>query len=387
MGVDYYKILQVDRSAKDDDLKKAYRKLAMKWHPDKNPSNKKEAEAKFKQISEAYDVLSDPQKRAVYDQYGEEGLKGQVPPPGAGGFSSGHEGGPTMFRFNTRSPDDIFSEFFGFSSFGGMGDMGGSRAGGSAFPRGMFGEDIFASFRGGGGEASVNVPPRKAPAIERALPCTLEDLYKGTTKKMKISRDVTDSSGRPNTVEEILTIEIKPGWKKGTKITFPEKGNEQRGVIPADLVFIIDEKPHGVFKRDGNDLVLTQKISLVEALTGYTVQLTTLDGRNLTIPINSIISPTYEEVVKGEGMPIPKEPTRKGNLRIKFNIKFPSRLTSEQKTGIKRSEAVDVIAAALVSLLVISHRNCVCTNRLDHWPWIPQSTSIELLAYLSNWDN
>lgn len=137
-------------------------------------------------------------------------------------------------------------------------------------------------------------------------------------------------------MEEILTIEIRPGWKKGTKITFPEKGNEQRGVIPADLVFIIDEKPHSLFKRDGNDLIVTQKISLVEALMGYTVQLTTLDGRNLTIPVNTIINPTYEEVIKGEGMPIPKEPSRKGNLRIKFNIKFPTRLTSEQKTGIKR---------------------------------------------------
>ena len=141
---------------------------------------------------------------------------------------------------------------------------------------------------------------------------------------------------RPTTVEEILTIEIKPGWKKGTKITFPEKGNEQRGVIPSDLVFIIDEKPHSVFKRDGNDLVVTQKITLVEALTGYTAQLTTLDGRNLTVSVNSIVSPNYEEVVKGEGMPIPKDPSRRGNLRIKFNIKFPSRLTSEQKTGIKR---------------------------------------------------
>lgn len=334
MGVDYYKILQVDRSAKDDDLKKAYRKLAMKWHPDKNPNNKKEAEAKFKQISEAYDVLSDPQKRAVYDQYGEEGLKGQVPPPGAGGFSGGSDGGPTMFRFNPRSADDIFSEFFGFSSP--FGDMGGSRAGGSGFPRGMFSEDFFSSFRGGAGEASSATMPRKGAPIERALPCSLDDLYKGTSKKMKISRDVIDHFGRTTTTEEILTIEIKPGWKKGTKITFPEKGNEQRGIVPSDLIFIIDEKPHLVFKRDGNDLIFTQKISLVEALTGYTVQVTTLDGRTLTIPINSIISPTYEEVVKGEGMPIPKEPSKKGNLRIKFNIKFPARLTSEQKTGIKR---------------------------------------------------
>ncbi|KAF8397286.1 hypothetical protein HHK36_016199 [Tetracentron sinense] len=313
----------------------------MKWHPDKNPNSKKEAEAKFKQISEAYDVLSDPQKREIYDQYGEEGLKGQVPPPGAGGFpgtSDAGAGGPTMFRFNPRSADDIFSEFFGFpSSFGAMGGMGGSRAGGSGFPRNVFAEDIFASLRGGGhgGEGSAYVP-RKAGPIERTLPCSLEDLYKGATKKMKISRDVADATGKPTTVEEILTIDIKPGWKKGTKITFPEKGNEQRGVIPADLVFIIDEKPHGVFKRDGNDLIVTQKISLVEALTGYTVQLTTLDGRNLNITINSVVSPSYEEVVKGEGMPIPKEPSKKGNLRIKFNIKFPNKLTSEQKTGIKR---------------------------------------------------
>ncbi|CAL0324712.1 unnamed protein product [Lupinus luteus] len=367
MGIDYYKILNVDRSSKDDDLKRAYRKLAMKWHPDKNPNNKRDAEAKFKQISEAYDVLSDPQKRQVYDQFGEEGLKGQVPPQSAGGFSSGSDGGgPTMFRFNPRNADDIFSEFFGFSSpFGGIGDMGG-RAGASGFPRGMFGDDLFSSFRSGAGEGSGNVHvPRKSAPIEKTLHCNLEDLYKGTTKKMKISRDVTDSIDkernsfyvapprtpcfmyfsclvlflgirRSTTVEEILTIEIKPGWKKGTKVTFPEKGNEQRGIIPADLVFIIDEKPHSVFKRDGNDLIVTQKIPLVEALTGYTTQLTTLDGRNLTVSINTIISPSYEEVIKGEGMPIPKEPSKRGNLRVKFNIKFPSRLTSEQKSGIKR---------------------------------------------------
>ena len=137
-------------------------------------------------------------------------------------------------------------------------------------------------------------------------------------------------------MEEILTIEIKPGWKKGTKITFPEKGNEQPNVLPADLVFILDEKPHSTFTRDGNDLVVTQMISLVEALTGYTVHLTTLDGRSLTIPINNVINPDYEEVVPKEGMPIPKDPSKRGNLRIKFKIKFPTRLTDEQKSGIKK---------------------------------------------------
>lgn len=340
MGVDYYKILQVDRNASDDDLKKAYRKLAMKWHPDKNPNNKKEAEAKFKQISEAYEVLSDPQKKVVYDQYGEEGLKGQVPPPDAGGpggatfFSTGD--GPTTFRFNPRNANDIFAEFFGHSSpFGGMGGggVGGGRRGGSMFSSGMFGDDIFASFGEGG---SVNQGIRKASPIETKLPCTLEELYKGITKKMKISREIADASGKTIPVEEILTIDIKPGWKKGTKITFPDKGNERPNVVPSDLVFIIDEKPHSLFTREGNDLIITQKVSLAEALTGYTVRLTTLDGRSLTIPINNVINPNYEEVVPNEGMPIQKDPTKRGNLRIKFNIKFPTRLTAEQKAGIKK---------------------------------------------------
>ncbi|BFG27827.1 hypothetical protein CerSpe_141010 [Prunus speciosa] len=345
MGVDYYKLLQVDKNATDDDLKKAYRKLAMKWHPDKNPTNKKEAEAKFKQISEAYEVLSDPQKRAIYDQYGEEGLKGQVPPPDAGGpggatyFQTGD--GPNVFRFNPRNADDIFAEIFGFSSpMGGMGGgMGGGGGGAGSGMRGtrsfggLFGDDMFSSFGDG---RSMTQAPRKASPIEKRLPCSLEELYKGTTKKMKISREIADASGKTLPVEEILTIEIKPGWKKGTKITFPEKGNEQGNVIPADLVFIIDEKPHSTFTRDGNDLVVTQKISLAEALTGYTVHLTTLDGRTLTIPINNVIHPDYVEVVPKEGMPIPKDPSKKGNLRIKFNIKFPTRLSSEQKAGIKK---------------------------------------------------
>ncbi|XP_057507796.1 uncharacterized protein LOC130790780 [Actinidia eriantha] len=336
MGVDYYKILQVNRNASDEDLKKAYRKLAMKWHPDKNPNNKKDAEAKFKQISEAYEVLSDSQKRAIYDQYGEEGLKGQVPPPeqypgGATFFSTGE--GPTTFRFNPRNANDIFAEFFGSSSpFGGA---GGGMRGGSGFGS-LFGDDMFGSFGGGGGGPMNQSGPRKALPIERTLPCSLEELYNGTTKKMKISREIGDTSGKTIPVEEILTINVKPGWKKGTKITFPEKGNEQPNVIPADLVFVIDEKPHNLFTRDKNDLVVTQKISLAEALTGYTAKLTTLDGRNLTIPITNVIHPNYEEIVPREGMPLPKDPTKRGNLRIKFNIKFPSRLTAEQKAGIKK---------------------------------------------------
>ncbi|CBI15287.3 unnamed protein product, partial [Vitis vinifera] len=298
MGVDYYNILKVNRNASEDDLRRAYRRLAMIWHPDKNPSNKREAEAKFKQISEAYDVLSDPQKRQIYDLYGEEALKS--------GQHHNHHPNPS-FRFNPRDADDIYEEFFGP-------DGSGTGAGG-----------------GGGGR-------NRAAPVENLLPCSLEELYKGAKKKMKISRTISDAFGygKIRTVEEILSIDIKPGWKKGTKITFPEKGNQEPGVIPADLIFVVDEKPHLVFKRDGNDLIVDREITLLEALTGKALELKTLDGRSLEIQLTDIVKPGYEMVVPNEGMPISKEPSRKGNLRIKFDVNYPSRLTSEQKSDLKR---------------------------------------------------
>ncbi|KAI6681490.1 hypothetical protein NL676_035371 [Syzygium grande] len=244
MGVDYYGILKVDKNATDDDLKKAYRKLAMKWHPDKNPNNKKEAEAKFKQISEAYEVLNDPQKRVIYDQYGEEGLK-DMPPPGSSGNSSG---------FNPRNAEDIFAEFLGVDEI--------SIRWGRRNVRGFGGgENIFRTYSEGGGAM-----PRKPPPIESKLPCTLEELHSGSTRKMKISRTVMDANGRHTVETEILTIEVKPGWKKGTKITFPDKGNEQPNQLPADLVFVIDEKAHDVYQRDGNDLILNHRVTLAEAI-------------------------------------------------------------------------------------------------------------------------
>ncbi|KAL5191850.1 DnaJ subfamily B member 1 [Glycine soja] len=342
MGMDYYNILKVNRNASDDDLKKAYKRLARIWHPDKNPVNNTEAEAKFKRISEAYDVLSDPQKRQIYDLYGEEALKsGQFPPPHSSSSSSSSRAfhhrqnnnnnnnnnknnsnpppAASSFRFNPRDADDIYAEFFGPEDIG---------AGGP--------DAFFRTSNGGGAFGASAAAGRKAAAVENALPCSLEDLYKGVKKKMKISRNVYDAFGKCRNMEEILTIEIKPGWKKGTKITFPEKGNHEPGVIPADLIFVIDEKPHALYRRDGNDLVINQEITLLEALTGKTLDLTTLDGRSLMIPLTDIVRPGAEVVVPNEGMPISKEPGRKGNLRIKLDVKYPSRLTPEQKSDLRR---------------------------------------------------
>ncbi|TXG50407.1 hypothetical protein EZV62_022931 [Acer yangbiense] len=347
MGVDYYNILKVNRNATEDDLKKSYKRLAMIWHPDKNPSYRRsEAEAKFKQISEAYDVLSDPQKRQIYDLYGEEGLKsGQVPPPpfstsaSTSSSSSAARGqqhyyqrqNPNpSFRFHPRDAEDIYEELFGSES----GSGGGGGGGGSGGQRGNNRGHREGYFRNGNTSSGMEL--RKAVPVENTLPCSLEELYKGAKKKMKISRNLYDSFGKLRAVEEILTIEIKPGWKKGTKITFPEKGNQELGFFPADLIFIVDEKPHVLYKRDGNDLILNQEITLLEALTGKTLDLTTLDGRNIMIPLSDIVKPGADVIVSNEGMPISKEPGKKGNLRIKIDVKYPSRLTSEQKSDLRR---------------------------------------------------
>ncbi|RDX86065.1 DnaJ-like subfamily B member 13, partial [Mucuna pruriens] len=265
---DYYKILKVKRDATDEEVKKAYKRLAMKWHLDKNledPIRREEFEAKFKQLSEAYNVLRDPKKRQIYDFYGHYPLDSR--------------------RFNKEN---------------GAGNV------------------------------------KEAGLVERSLTCTLVELYNGCKKMFKVSRIVPNEFGEVKFVEEILKIDIRPGWKKGTKITFPGKGNQEPGSARADLVFVLDERPHAIFKRDGNDLVVTQKILLVDALIGKTLNLTTLDGRDLTIHVTDIVTPGYELVVPNEGMPISKEPGKKGNLRIKFDAMFPSRLTTQQKCDLRR---------------------------------------------------
>lgn len=311
MARDYYETLGVPSGAEVADLKKAYRRLAMQWHPDKNQENRQEAEERFKEISEAYEVLSDPQKRQLYDQFGEDGLKT--------GFGRSTNG------FNPRSAEDIFAEFFGNRS-----PFGSFSAGDEPAYESFFGSGN--SFNMGGFGARK---PRKDPALTTTLQCSLEELYTGVMRKMKISRSVLDAQHRPSKVSEVLMIEVKPGWKRGTKVTFPEKGDERPGVIPADVIFVVEEKPHACYERDGNDLIYTHRLPLVDALCGCTVSVQTLDGRSLKIPINEVVDPDSERVVAGEGMPITKSAGQRGNLRLRFEVLFPKTLSGLQKQSLR----------------------------------------------------
>jgi len=329
MGRDLYAELGVSKSASEDELKKAYRKLAMKWHPDKNKDNREKAEEKFKKISEAYDVLSDPKKREVYDRFGEEGLKGGFP-GGANGGGAGFSGA----NFNFRRPEDLFAEVFGGRSpFGGGG--GGMEDIFSAFSSGgmggMGGGHPFGGHPGCGFSGGPNMRTRrsKPSPTTNNVSFDLKELYTGVTKKYKISRNV---SGKP--VEEIITLDVRPGWKKGTKITFEGKGDQPVGQMAGDVVFVIDEKPHAHFKRDGNDLVYEQEVSLAQALCGFAMSIPTLDGRTLRANISEVVRPGYEKVIPSEGMPI-KGGATKGNMRLRFQVRFPTSLSDEQKRKVK----------------------------------------------------
>eukprot|EP01036_Dinobryon_divergens_P022631 gene22629-30906_t len=313
MGKDYYKSLGVDRSASAEDIKKAYRKLALKWHPDRikdqnDQAKKDEAQKKFQEIGEAFEVLSDPEKKKIFDQYGEEALKGGMPaesdgpgPAGMGGQSfhfSGGPGGGRTFMFRGSNADDIFKNFFGtadpFAADGmgdspfGMGGIGGMPfmmhgAGGRGM--GMNG----SSMGGGGREASK---PRKADPVVYPLSVSLEDLYSGTVKKVRITaKRIIDSSG--------------------TKITFENEGDESPGVIPADIVFTLQTKPHDRYERVDDDLVQTITISLYEALCGVKLNVLTLDGRTIQLDLNHV-TPDTVKILPGEGM-----------VNAKFKIVFP----------------------------------------------------------------
>lgn len=346
MTRNYYHILGIERNASEDDIKKAYRKMALKYHPDKNKSP--EAEEKFKEISEAYEVLSDKKKKDIYDRFGEEGLKGANKPGPAGA------GGNFTYTYH-GDPRATFAQFFGtdnpFQTFFQMGGIGGGAA-----PNMYFNDDDvmeteidpFSHFGNRNNLRSqsfmhnsphvrrASKPLKQDPPIEHDLYVSLEDILIGCTKKMKISRQVLNHDKRGiHREDKVLTINIKPGWKAGTRITFQKEGDQSLTSIPADIVFIIRDKAHNMFKREGSDIKYVHKLTLREALCGTKVEIPTLTAEKVILILTDVTKPNTVKRFSGRGLPFPKDPSRRGDLIVVLEIKFPEHLSESSKQVLK----------------------------------------------------
>uniref|UniRef100_A0A8D3A7D7 J domain-containing protein n=1 Tax=Scophthalmus maximus TaxID=52904 RepID=A0A8D3A7D7_SCOMX len=266
--VDFYKILGVSPESNEDEIKKAYRKMALKFHPDKNSDA--DAADRFKEIAEAYEILTDPKKRIIYDQFGEEGERLR-------------ENWPYHFDIffgnDLDGEDDLFNPFRRFT-FSHVGQDGGLRRG----QRRLQGEAV------------------------------VRDLL-------------------------VLNVVVKKGWKAGTKITFPREGDETPNNTPADITFILRDKEHPQYKREGSNIVYTTKITLKEALCGCTVNVPTLDNRMMPLPCSDVIKPGAVLRLRGEGLPLPKSPSNQGDLVVKFQVLFPDRIPPQSREIIKHSLA------------------------------------------------
>ena len=363
MGKDYYATLGVARGARHAPPEKAYPPKAGEWDPRHHPRGgdaaKARAEAKFKEVGEAYDVLSDPTKRQVYDAYGEEGLKRGPPPPrgpegpsagdagfasGAGippGFASSSSGfgfapgagapGGARYEFSGRDAFKIFEQMFGGGGGGGPG--GGAPFG---FPGAEAGFEAFASGTGAppGGSGPGGAP--RASVVK--LPLSLEDFYRGGPKRFQVTRRVAADSSQGVTggfreVPETLSFDVTPGWKAGTRLTFAGKGDGG-----GDLVVVLEEKPHAHFTRDGDDLVATiPSVSLKAALCGVRITLAGVDGAPVVASAErgAVAAPGRAIRVVGRGMPN-RRTGRRGDVLVKIeNVEFPARLDQGQRDAIK----------------------------------------------------
>ncbi len=306
---DYYKILGVPKNATEKEIRNAYRKLARKYHPDANPNNK-EAEERFKEINEAHEVLSDPEKRAKYDQFG---AQWQRYAQGGGAsvddffrqWSSGAgRGGGTYTR--TVSPEE-FSEIFGggmggFSDFfeSLFGGLGGARSGG------------FDPFAGATRSASA-----RGRDIEYPLSITLEEAYRGTTRIIQVGN-------------ERLEVTVPKGVKTGSRVRVAGKGSPGQGGQRGDLYLRIQVQKHPRFQREGNNLRLRLPVDLYTMVLGGEVQVPAL-GRPvmLNIPPETPNGKTFR--LKGLGMPDLRQPDKYGDLYVEAEAQLPRHLTEREK--------------------------------------------------------
>lgn len=298
---DYYKVLGVDRKASEDEIKRAYRKLALKYHPDRNPNDQK-AEEKFKEINEAYQVLSDPQKRSRYDQLGESYTSWQQRGGTPGGFNW-EDWVATPGSGNVRVEVGNFDDLFG----GGLGDF-------SEFFRTIFGGTPNVGAQRG--RRSRSAERFQTPSVQHEVTISLREAFQGTTRRIELD-------GRR------LEVKIPRGARTGTKIRVADavpSSQGQRG----DLYLLINVADEPNFERKGNDIYTHVEVDLYKAVLGGEVTVPTLTGNVvLTIPPGTQPGQTFR--LTGQGMPQIKSPDSRGNLLVAVRVKIPRNLTDQQR--------------------------------------------------------
>jgi len=330
---DYYEILELPRTCSQEEISEAYRTLSLKYHPKiTTPENSALYEYYFQKLGEAYEVLSDPKKKEIFDIYGKEGLKNGI-------MKNGKQIEGYRYLGNGH---EIFEKFMG-----------------TANPFTLIRENekrskeikekenivIDAAKQNNSNKDKNEENIKKAKDIIIDLECTLEELYIGCTKNVKyIRKKVASDSVTFEEVEENIDVEVLRGYDKNSVVVFKGMGNEGLGEKNSDLIVKIKEKKNNLFKRvNKNDLIYIHEITLAQALNGDPVRLTTLDNRKIAISIDEIISPSTVKKVPGEGMPIYKKELsvrdleiEKGDLYIKFHIIFPEYIDPARKMEISQ---------------------------------------------------
>jgi len=303
---DYYKILGINKNATTDDIKKAYRKLALKYHPDKNKGDK-EAEQKFKEISEAYEVLKDPDKRRKYDNLGSSYYNFKQ----TGGHAEDFNWSDWFTKGQTRTKTDR-----PFSNFGDFFSSGGSV---SEFFEKIFG-DGFSSR-----QKAYTKTKQKGADLKADLNITLEEAFRGTNKTINVNGTTID-------------LKIKPGIRDGYILKIPGKGKTNlNGSEPGDLNITVNVLPHKTVKREGNDLHVEIPINLYKAILGGTTKINTFDGKiQISIPAGSQCGKVLK--LSNLGMPNYENPQKRGDLYIKLKVLIPTKLSEEEIQLFKKLE-------------------------------------------------
>jgi curved DNA-binding protein len=302
---DYYKVLGVERKDSEDEIKRAYRKLALKYHPDRNP-NDKQAEDKFKEINEAYQVLSDPEKRAHYDQLGDSFSQWQR--------RGGQPGGFKWEDWSTQAPGGVRVEYGNLDDIlggGGLGDF-------SEFFRRIFGgmDDVQTGFPGS--ERGRRGPTRRAPqSFQQQVTISLYEAFQGTTRRLELD-------GRQ------VEVKIPPGSRTGTRVRVADAVQTGQDGQKGDLFLVIQVADDPRFERKGNDLYSEVTIDVYTAVLGGEVTVPTISGNIvLTVPPGTQPGRTFR--ISGRGMPHLRAPDKRGDLYVRVNVQIPRNLTPRQK--------------------------------------------------------